>query len=62
MTKNEYKLIKNTIDIELNNLVIELIQNGYREKILLKILPKPEKDNILWAIEAEINSNQKSGD
>lgn len=61
MTKNEYKLIKNTIDIELNNLVIELIQNGYREN-LAKNLVKTRKDNILWAIEAEINSNQKSGD
>lgn len=61
MTKNEYKLIKNTIDIELNNLIIELIQNGYRED-LAKNLVKTRKDNILWAIEAEINSNQKSGD
>lgn len=61
MTKNEYKLIKNTIDIELNNLVIELIQNGYREDFA-KNLVKTRKDNILWAIEAEINSNQKSGD
>lgn len=61
MTKNEYKLIKNTRDIELNNLVIELIQNGYRED-LAKNLVKTRKDNILWAIEAEINSNQKSGD
>lgn len=61
MTKNEYKLIKNTIDIELNNLVIELIQNGYRED-LAKNLVKTRKDNILWAIEAEINSNQKSGE
>lgn len=61
MTKNEYKLIKNTIDIELNNLVIKLIQNGYRED-LAKNLVKTRKDNILWAIEAEINSNQKSGD
>lgn len=61
MTKNEYKLIKNTIDIELNNLVIELIQNGYRED-LAKTLVKTRKDNILWAIEAEIDSNQKSGE
>lgn len=61
MTKNEYKLIKNTIDIELNNLVIELIQNGYRED-LAKNLVKTRKDNILWAIEAEIDSNQKSGE
>lgn len=61
MTKNEYKLIKNTIDIELNNLVIELIQNGYRED-LVKNLVKTRKDNILWAIEAEIDSKQKSGD
>lgn len=61
MTKNECKLIKNTIDIELNNLVIELIQNGYRED-LAKNLVKTRKDNILWTIEAEIDSNQKSGD
>lgn len=61
MTKNEYKLIKNTIDIELNNLVIELIQNGYRED-LAKTLVKTRKENILWAIETETESKQKSGD
>lgn len=59
MTKNEYKLIKNTIDIELNNLVIELIQNGYRED-LAKNLVKTRKENILWAIEAETESEQKA--
>ena len=59
MTKNEYKLIKNTIDIELNNLVIELIQNGYRED-LAKNLVKTRKNNILWAITNEIEYKQKS--
>lgn len=59
MTKNEYKLIKNTIDIELNNLVIELIQNGYRED-LAKNLVKTRKNNILWAITNEIEHKQKS--
>lgn len=59
MTKNEYKLIKNTIDIELNNLVIELIQNGYRED-LAKNLVKARKNNILWAITNEIEHKQKS--
>lgn len=59
MTKNEYKLIKNTIDIELNNLVIELIQNGYREE-LAKNLVKTRKNNILWAITNEIEHKQKS--
>ena len=58
VTKNEYKLIKNTIDIELNNLVIELIQNGYRED-LAKNLVKTRKDNILWSIDAETESKQK---
>lgn len=58
MTKNEYKLIKNTIDIELNNLVIELIQNGYRED-LAKTLVKTRKNNILWPIDAETESKQK---
>lgn len=61
MTKNDYKLIKNTINIELDNLVIEMIQNGYRED-LIRNLVKKRKDNILWAIETEIDSNQKSGD
>lgn len=61
MTKNEYKLIKNTIDIELNNLVIELIQNGYREDFA-KTLVKTRKENILWAIEAETESEQKTGE
>lgn len=61
MTKNEYKLIKNTVDIELDNLVVEMLQNGLRED-LVKNLVKTRKDNILWAIEAEIDSNQKSGE
>lgn len=59
MTKNEYKLIKNTVDIELDNLVAEMLQNGLRED-LVKNLVKTRKDNILWAIEAEIDSKQKS--
>ena len=61
VTKNEYKLIKNTVDIELDNLVVEMLQNGLRED-LVKNLVKTRKDNILWAIEAEIDSNQKSGE
>lgn len=61
MTKNEYKLIKNTVDIELDNLVVEMLQNGLRED-LVKNLVKTRKDNILWAIKAEIDSNQKSGE
>ena len=61
MTKNEYKLIKNTVDIEFDNLVVEMLQNGLRED-LVKNLVKTRKDNILWAIEAEIDSNQKSGE
>ena len=60
MTKNEYKLIKNTIDIELDNLAIEMIQNGCRED-LVRNLVKTRKDNILWAIEAETESEQKAG-
>lgn len=59
MTKNEYKLIKNTINIELDNLVIEMIQNGYRED-LARNLVKTRKDNILWAIDNEIEHKQKS--
>lgn len=61
MTKNEYKLIKNTIDIELDNLVIEMLQNGCRED-LVKNLVKTRKENILWAIKSETESKQKSGD
>lgn len=61
MTKTEHKLIKNTINIELDNLIIEMIQNGCRED-LVKSLVKTRKNNILWAIEAEIDSNQKSGE
>lgn len=61
MTKNEYKLIKNTINIELDNLVIEMIQNGCRED-LVRNLVKPRKENILWAIESEIESKQKAGE
>ena len=61
MTKNEYKLIKSTIDIELDNLVIEMIQNGCRED-LVENLVKTRKENILWAIEAETGSEQKTGE
>lgn len=58
MTKNEYKLIKNTVDIELDNLVVEMLQNGLRED-LVKNLVKTRKDNILWSIDAETESKQK---
>lgn len=61
MTKTEYKLIKNTINIELDNLVIEMIQNGCRED-LVRNLVKKRKDNILWAIETEIEHKQESGE
>lgn len=59
MTKNKYKLIKSTIDIELDNLVIEMIQNGCRED-LVENLVKTRKNNILWAIDNEIEHKQKS--
>lgn len=58
MTKNEYKLIKNTVDIELDNLVVEMLQNGLRED-LVKNLVKTRKNNILWSIDAETESKQK---
>ena len=61
MTKTEYKLIINTINIELDNLVIEMIQNGCRED-LVKNLVKTRKNNILWAIDNEIEHEQKSED
>ena len=61
MTKTEYKLIKNTINIELDNLIIEMIQNGCRED-LVRNLAKARKDNILWAIETEIEHKQESGE
>lgn len=61
MTKTEYKLIKNTINIELDNLAIEMIQNGCRED-LVRNLVKKRKDNILWAIETEIEHKQESGE
>lgn len=59
MTKTEHKLIKNTINIELDNLIIEMIQNGCRED-LARNLVKKRKDNILWAIANEIEHKQKS--
>lgn len=61
MTKTEHKLIKNTINIELDNLIIEMIQNGCRED-LARNLVKTRKENILWAIEAETKSEQKTGE
>lgn len=59
MTKNEFKLIKNTINIELDNLVIEMIQKGCRED-LVENLVKTRKNNILWTIDNEIEHKQKS--
>ena len=58
MTKTEYKLIKNTINIELDNLIIEMIQNGCRED-LVRNLVKTRKDNIFWPIGVETESKQK---
>lgn len=58
MNIEESKRLKNTIDIELNNLIIEMLQNGLRED-LVRNLVKTRKDNILWSIDAEIESKQK---
>lgn len=60
MNIEESKHLNNTVDVGLNNF-IKLNQNGCRED-LVKNLVKTRKDNILWAIEAEIDSNQKSGE
>lgn len=57
----ESKRLKNTIDIELNNLVIEMLQNGLRED-LVRNLVKTRKDNIFWPIGVETESKQKSGE
>lgn len=54
----ESKRLKNTVDIELNNLVIEMLQNGLKED-LVRNLVKTRKDNILWSIDAETESKQK---
>lgn len=59
MNIEESKRLKNTVDVELNNLVIELIQNGYRED-LARNLVKTRKENILWSIDVETESKQKS--
>lgn len=59
MNIEESKRLKNTVDIELNNLVIEMLQNGLRED-LVRNLVKTRKDNILWSIDAETESKQKS--
>lgn len=59
MNIEESKRLKNTIDIELNNLIIEMLQNGLRED-LVRNLVKTRKDNILWSIDAETESKQKS--
>lgn len=61
MNIEESKRLKNTVDIELNNLVIEMLQNGLRED-LVRNLVKTRKDNILWSIDAETESKQKSGE
>lgn len=61
MNIEESKRLKNTVDIELNNLVIEMLQNGLKED-LVRNLVKTRKENILWAIEAETESEQKAGE
>lgn len=58
MNIEESKRLKNTIDIELNNLIIEMLQNGLRED-LVRNLVKTRKDNILWSLDAETESKQK---
>lgn len=58
MNIEESKRLKNTVDIELNNLVIEMLQNGLKED-LVKNLVKTRKNNILWSIDAETESKQK---
>lgn len=58
MNIEESKRLKNTVDIELNNLVIEMLQNGLKED-LVKNLVKTRKSNILWSIDAETESKQK---
>lgn len=59
MNIEKSKRLKNTVDIELNNLIIEMLQNGLRED-LVRNLVKTRKDNILWSIDAETESKQKS--
>lgn len=58
MNIEESKRLKNTIDIELDNLVIEMLQNGLRED-LVRNLVKTRRSNILWSIESETESKQK---
>lgn len=58
MNIEESKRLKNTIDIELDNLVIEMLKNGLRED-LVRNLVKTRRDNILWSIESETESKQK---
>lgn len=58
MNIEESKRLKNTIDIELNNLIIEMLQNGLREDLVRNLI-KTRKDNILWSIDAETESKQK---
>lgn len=58
MNIEESKRLKNTIDIELNNLIIEMLQNGLREDLVRNFV-KTRKDNILWSIDAETESKQK---
>lgn len=60
MNIEESKRLTNVVNFGLNNF-IKLNQNRYRENFA-KNLVKTRKDNILWAIEAEIDSNQKSGE
>ena len=58
MNIEESKRLKNTVDIELNNLVIEMLQNELKED-LVKNLVKTRKNNILWSIDAKTESKQK---
>lgn len=58
MNIKESKRLTNMVDFGLNNF-IKLNQNGCREN-LARNLVKTRKNNILWSIDAETESKQKS--
>lgn len=58
MNIEESKRLKNTIDIELNNLIIEMLQNGLREDLVRNLI-KTRKDNIFWPTGVKTKSKQK---
>ena len=57
MQKETFKRIKNSIEMEMTNLTENLVQKGY-DKQTVQDLVYEFKENMLWAIENEVDDNE----